>query len=81
MSDDLLSTVMPAPLHFDGHALVSWSDTDITIAIPWYMGLMFRTRKSSGVLLQAGAGEFSKINLLVSIGIYKRFVTYFAQKS
>uniref|UniRef100_A0A8C2GDI2 Cadherin EGF LAG seven-pass G-type receptor 1b n=1 Tax=Cyprinus carpio TaxID=7962 RepID=A0A8C2GDI2_CYPCA len=44
--------VMPAPLHFDGHALVSWSETDITIAIPWYMGLMFRTRKSTGVLLQ-----------------------------
>ncbi|KAK7121465.1 hypothetical protein R3I93_022530 [Phoxinus phoxinus] len=58
--------VMPAPLHFDGHALVSWSETDITIAIPWYMGLMFRTRKSTGVLLQASAGEFSKINLMVS---------------
>lgn len=58
--------VMPAPLHFDGHALVSWSDTDITIAIPWYMGLMFRTRKSTGVILQATAGEFSKINLMVT---------------
>ncbi|XP_067292429.1 cadherin EGF LAG seven-pass G-type receptor 1 [Pseudorasbora parva] len=58
--------VMPAPLHFDGHALVSWSETDITIAIPWYMGLMFRTRKSTGVLLQTTAGEFSKINLMVS---------------
>uniref|UniRef100_A0A672NJX6 Cadherin EGF LAG seven-pass G-type receptor 1-like n=1 Tax=Sinocyclocheilus grahami TaxID=75366 RepID=A0A672NJX6_SINGR len=45
--------VMPASLHFDGHALVSWTETDITIAIPWYMGLMFRTRKSTGVLLQA----------------------------
>ncbi|XP_051545772.1 cadherin EGF LAG seven-pass G-type receptor 1 [Myxocyprinus asiaticus] len=58
--------VMPAPLHFDGHALVSWSETDITIAIPWYMGLMFRTRKSTGVLLQGSAGEFSKINLMVN---------------
>jgi len=67
LSDGLLSTVMPAPLHFDGHALVSWSETDITIAIPWYMGLMFRTRKSIGVLLQASAGEFSKINLMVTI--------------
>uniref|UniRef100_A0A8C2GGK0 Cadherin EGF LAG seven-pass G-type receptor 1b n=1 Tax=Cyprinus carpio TaxID=7962 RepID=A0A8C2GGK0_CYPCA len=59
--------VMPAPLHFDGHALVSWSETDITIAIPWYMGLMFRTRKSTGVLLQASAGDFSKISLMVSL--------------
>ncbi|XP_059402797.1 cadherin EGF LAG seven-pass G-type receptor 1-like [Carassius carassius] len=58
--------VMPAPLNFDGHALVSWSETDITIAIPWYMGLMFRTRKSTGVLLQATAGEFSKISLMVN---------------
>uniref|UniRef100_A0A9J8CLR4 Cadherin EGF LAG seven-pass G-type receptor 1b n=1 Tax=Cyprinus carpio carpio TaxID=630221 RepID=A0A9J8CLR4_CYPCA len=58
--------VMPAPLHFDGHALVSWSETDITIAIPWYMGLMFRTRKSTGVLLQASAGDFSKISLMVN---------------
>ncbi|XP_073687546.1 cadherin EGF LAG seven-pass G-type receptor 1-like [Garra rufa] len=58
--------VMPAPLHFDGHALVSWSETDITIAIPWYMGLMFRTRKSTGVLLQASAGELSKISLMVN---------------
>ncbi|XP_026094789.1 cadherin EGF LAG seven-pass G-type receptor 1-like [Carassius auratus] len=58
--------VMPAPLNFDGHALVSWSETDITIAIPWYMGLMFRTRKSTGILLQASAGEFSKISLMVN---------------
>ncbi|XP_051548726.1 cadherin EGF LAG seven-pass G-type receptor 1-like isoform X2 [Myxocyprinus asiaticus] len=58
--------VMPAPLHFDGHALVSWSETDITIAIPWYMGLMFRTRKSTGILLQASAGEFSKISLMAN---------------
>ncbi|XP_073724829.1 cadherin EGF LAG seven-pass G-type receptor 1 [Misgurnus anguillicaudatus] len=58
--------VMPAPLHFDGHALVSWSETEITIAIPWYMSFMFRTRKSAGVLLQASAGESSKISLLVN---------------
>ncbi len=67
LSDGLRSSVMSAPLHFDGHALVSWSETDITIAIPWYMGLMFRTRKSTGVLLQASAGDFSKISLMVSI--------------
>ncbi|XP_076877652.1 cadherin EGF LAG seven-pass G-type receptor 1 isoform X2 [Brachyhypopomus gauderio] len=60
--------VMPSPLHFDGHAMVSWSDPDITIAIPWYVGLMFRTRKTGGVLLQAGAGEQSRFNLLVFLG-------------
>uniref|UniRef100_A0A8C1R4N8 Cadherin EGF LAG seven-pass G-type receptor 1b n=1 Tax=Cyprinus carpio TaxID=7962 RepID=A0A8C1R4N8_CYPCA len=59
--------VMPAPLHFDGHALVSWSETDITIAIPWYMGLMFRTRKSTGVLLQASAGEHLRFQVFLGV--------------
>uniref|UniRef100_A0A8C1A1G6 Cadherin EGF LAG seven-pass G-type receptor 1b n=1 Tax=Cyprinus carpio carpio TaxID=630221 RepID=A0A8C1A1G6_CYPCA len=73
--------VMPAPLHFDGHALVSWSETDITIAIPWYMGLMFRTRKSTGVLLQASAGEFSKISLMVFLGVRRVALLDFPQVS
>ncbi|XP_041965982.1 cadherin EGF LAG seven-pass G-type receptor 1 [Alosa sapidissima] len=58
--------VMPSPQHFDGHALVSWTDPDITIAVPWYMSLMFRTRKGTGTLVQANAGDFSKIVLLIS---------------
>uniref|UniRef100_A0AAR2M2I0 Cadherin EGF LAG seven-pass G-type receptor 1 n=2 Tax=Pygocentrus nattereri TaxID=42514 RepID=A0AAR2M2I0_PYGNA len=58
--------VMPSPLHFDGHAMVSWSDPDVTIAIPWYISLMFRTRKSTGTLLHAVAGELSKFSLIVS---------------
>ncbi|GAA6101335.1 cadherin EGF LAG seven-pass G-type receptor 1 [Tachysurus ichikawai] len=58
--------VMLSPLHFDGYALASWTDPDITITIPWYIGLMFRTRKSAGSLIQASAGELSKFSLLVS---------------
>ncbi|XP_035281502.1 cadherin EGF LAG seven-pass G-type receptor 1-like isoform X1 [Anguilla anguilla] len=57
--------VMPSPQHFNGHALVSWSDPDITIAVPWYLGLMFRTRQSSGALMQANAGASSQINILI----------------
>uniref|UniRef100_A0A8C2DCK2 Cadherin EGF LAG seven-pass G-type receptor 1 n=1 Tax=Cyprinus carpio TaxID=7962 RepID=A0A8C2DCK2_CYPCA len=38
--------VMPSPQHFDGRAIVSWNDPDITIAVPWYISLMFRTRQS-----------------------------------
>uniref|UniRef100_W5KPZ0 Cadherin EGF LAG seven-pass G-type receptor 1 n=1 Tax=Astyanax mexicanus TaxID=7994 RepID=W5KPZ0_ASTMX len=57
---------MTSPLHFDGNGMVSWSDPDITIAIPWYIGLMFRTRKNAGTLLQASAGELSRFNLLIS---------------
>ncbi|XP_060784124.1 cadherin EGF LAG seven-pass G-type receptor 1 isoform X2 [Neoarius graeffei] len=58
--------VMLSPLRFDGYALASWSEPDITITIPWYISLMFRTRKSAGTLLQASAGELSKFSLLVS---------------
>ncbi|KAF7668280.1 hypothetical protein LDENG_00021540 [Lucifuga dentata] len=58
--------VMPSPQFFDGQALVSWSDPDITIAVPWYMGLMFRTRQPAGTLLQANAGQSSTINLMVN---------------
>ncbi|XP_030628227.1 cadherin EGF LAG seven-pass G-type receptor 1 [Chanos chanos] len=56
---------MPSLQHFGGQAMVLWNDTDITIAVPWYIGLMFRTRQSSGTLMQANAGDASKINLLI----------------
>ncbi|XP_020781834.2 cadherin EGF LAG seven-pass G-type receptor 1 [Boleophthalmus pectinirostris] len=58
--------VMPSPQFFDGQALVSWTEPDITVAIPWYVGLMFRTRQSSGILLQANAGPASTINLMMA---------------
>uniref|UniRef100_A0A4W4H7M5 Cadherin EGF LAG seven-pass G-type receptor 1a n=1 Tax=Electrophorus electricus TaxID=8005 RepID=A0A4W4H7M5_ELEEL len=60
--------VMPSTLQFDGHAVVSWSDPDITIAIPWYVGLMFRTRESAGMLLQAGAGDSRHLHFQVFLG-------------
>lgn len=56
---------MPSPQFFDGQALVSWSDPDVTVAVPWYMGLMFRTRQPAGTLMQANAGPSSTINLMV----------------
>ncbi|XP_041110820.1 cadherin EGF LAG seven-pass G-type receptor 1 isoform X2 [Polyodon spathula] len=57
---------MPSPQHFEGHGMVSWSMPDITISVPWYIGLMFRTRKSNGMLMQANAGSSSKITILIS---------------
>ncbi|XP_072233193.1 cadherin EGF LAG seven-pass G-type receptor 1 isoform X2 [Leuresthes tenuis] len=57
---------MPSPQFFDGQALVSWSEPDITVAVPWYMGLMFRTRQPAGTLMQVNAGPSSSINLMVS---------------
>uniref|UniRef100_A0A3B5B7U1 Cadherin EGF LAG seven-pass G-type receptor 1 n=1 Tax=Stegastes partitus TaxID=144197 RepID=A0A3B5B7U1_9TELE len=59
--------VMPSPQFFDGQALVSWSDPDVTVAVPWYMGLMFRTRQPTGTLMQANAGPSSTINLMQQV--------------
>uniref|UniRef100_A0A8D3CGK1 Cadherin EGF LAG seven-pass G-type receptor 1a n=1 Tax=Scophthalmus maximus TaxID=52904 RepID=A0A8D3CGK1_SCOMX len=58
--------VMPSPQFFDGQALVSWTDPDITVAVPWYIGLMFRTRQPAGTLIQATVGPSSTINLMVT---------------
>ncbi|KAM3859079.1 cadherin EGF LAG seven-pass G-type receptor 1 [Diretmus argenteus] len=58
--------VMPSPQFFDGQAVVSWSELDVTIAVPWYMGLMFRTRQPAGTLMQANAGRSSTVSLMVS---------------
>uniref|UniRef100_H2MVT5 Cadherin EGF LAG seven-pass G-type receptor 1a n=1 Tax=Oryzias latipes TaxID=8090 RepID=H2MVT5_ORYLA len=55
---------MPSSQFFDGQALVSWTEPDITVAIPWYVGLMFRTRQSFGTLMQVNAGPSSTINLM-----------------
>ncbi|KAJ8249860.1 hypothetical protein COCON_G00230760 [Conger conger] len=56
---------MASPLLFDGRALVSWSDPDVTIGVPWYLGLMFRTRQGQGTLMQLNAGDASQISLLL----------------
>ncbi|KAG5267991.1 hypothetical protein AALO_G00228220 [Alosa alosa] len=58
--------VMLAPQYFDGQAMVMWTEPDVTVAVPWFMGLMFRTRHSTGTLMQANAGQASKINLLLN---------------
>ncbi|XP_006888184.1 PREDICTED: cadherin EGF LAG seven-pass G-type receptor 1 [Elephantulus edwardii] len=64
--------VMPHPQHFSGQSLVSWADLAITISVPWYLGLMFRTRKADGVLMEASAGVSSRL-LLQILGDYVQF--------
>uniref|UniRef100_A0A667YJH3 Cadherin EGF LAG seven-pass G-type receptor 2 n=1 Tax=Myripristis murdjan TaxID=586833 RepID=A0A667YJH3_9TELE len=55
--------VMPAPQQFSGGGLVWWREPDVTIGVPWYLSLMFRTRHATGSLLQANAGDSSRIHL------------------
>ncbi|XP_058164928.1 cadherin EGF LAG seven-pass G-type receptor 1 isoform X2 [Dasypus novemcinctus] len=54
---------MPHPQRFSGESIVSWSDLAITISVPWYLGLMFRTRQEGGVLVEAAAGAGCKLHL------------------
>ncbi|XP_077025300.1 cadherin EGF LAG seven-pass G-type receptor 1 [Tamandua tetradactyla] len=56
---------MPHPQRFGGESLVSWSDLAVTISVPWYLGLMFRTRQEAGVLLDATAGMGSRLHLQI----------------
>ncbi|XP_053440843.1 cadherin EGF LAG seven-pass G-type receptor 1 isoform X3 [Nycticebus coucang] len=56
---------MPHPQRFSGESIVSWSDLDITISVPWYLGLMFRTRKEDAVLMEATAGLSSRLHLQI----------------
>nr|XP_051684094.1 cadherin EGF LAG seven-pass G-type receptor 1 isoform X2 [Oryctolagus cuniculus] len=56
---------MPHPQRFSGESLVSWSEPDITISVPWYLGLMFRTRREDGVLVAATAGTSSRLRLQI----------------
>ncbi|KAM6137729.1 LOW QUALITY PROTEIN: cadherin EGF LAG seven-pass G-type receptor 1 [Pterocles gutturalis] len=66
---------MPSPQRFSGESIIIWSDLDITISVPWYIGLMFRTRKVNGMLMQANAGPTSKINIQI-LNNYVQFEVY-----
>ncbi|XP_072776286.1 cadherin EGF LAG seven-pass G-type receptor 1 isoform X6 [Taeniopygia guttata] len=66
---------MPSPQRFSGESIIIWSDLDITISVPWYIGLMFRTRKVNGMLMQANAGAASKINIQI-LNSYVQFEVY-----
>ncbi|XP_054703527.1 cadherin EGF LAG seven-pass G-type receptor 1 isoform X7 [Grus americana] len=66
---------MPSPQRFSGESILIWSDLDITISVPWYIGLMFRTRKVNGMLMQANAGAASKINIQI-LNNYVQFEVY-----
>uniref|UniRef100_A0A4W3HTH2 Cadherin EGF LAG seven-pass G-type receptor 1 n=1 Tax=Callorhinchus milii TaxID=7868 RepID=A0A4W3HTH2_CALMI len=57
---------MPNPQRFRGSSMISWDDLDITISVPWYIGLMFRTRRANGLLLQARANTPSKLNIQIT---------------
>uniref|UniRef100_A0A8I5NUN2 Cadherin EGF LAG seven-pass G-type receptor 1 n=1 Tax=Papio anubis TaxID=9555 RepID=A0A8I5NUN2_PAPAN len=57
---------MPHPQLFSGESVVSWSDLNVIISVPWYLGLMFRTRKEDSVLMEATSGGPTSFRLQVT---------------
>ncbi|XP_058856059.1 cadherin EGF LAG seven-pass G-type receptor 3-like isoform X1 [Acipenser ruthenus] len=56
------SHVMQHPHRFLGNSALWWDlKNEVTVSLPWYLGLMFRTRASEGVLLQAHAGQYTSM--------------------
>ncbi|XP_017706232.1 PREDICTED: cadherin EGF LAG seven-pass G-type receptor 1 [Rhinopithecus bieti] len=56
---------MPHPQLFSGESVVSWSDLNVIISVPWYLGLMFRTRKGDSVLMEATSGGPTSFRLQI----------------
>lgn len=61
-----MSAAMPHPQLFSGESVVSWSDLNVIISVPWYLGLMFRTRKEDSVLMEATSGGPTSFRLQVT---------------
>uniref|UniRef100_A0A8C5FWR0 Cadherin EGF LAG seven-pass G-type receptor 1 n=1 Tax=Gadus morhua TaxID=8049 RepID=A0A8C5FWR0_GADMO len=55
--------VMPSPHSFPGGAVLWWADPGVTVSLPWFLGLMFRTRRPSGTLVHTAAGGASALQL------------------
>eukprot|EP00062_Callorhinchus_milii_P009585 gi/632953584/ref/XP_007892498.1/ PREDICTED: cadherin EGF LAG seven-pass G-type receptor 2 [Callorhinchus milii] len=60
--------VMASPQRFLGNSLASWNNLLNTITLPWYIGLMFRTRLATGILIRVDAGQFSTVSIQLSEG-------------
>ncbi|XP_069833172.1 cadherin EGF LAG seven-pass G-type receptor 1 isoform X2 [Dendropsophus ebraccatus] len=67
--------VMPFPQRFQGDGIVMWPELDVTVSVPWFIGMMFRTRQASGILMQANAGSSTKINIQI-LNSYLDFEVY-----
>ncbi|XP_073429603.1 cadherin EGF LAG seven-pass G-type receptor 1 isoform X2 [Dendrobates tinctorius] len=67
--------VMPFPQRFQGNGIVIWPELDVTVSVPWFIGIMFRTRQPSGMLMQINAGSSTRINIQL-LNSYLDFEVY-----
>ncbi|XP_053752974.1 cadherin EGF LAG seven-pass G-type receptor 3 isoform X5 [Panthera pardus] len=67
---------MAHPHHFRGNGTLSWDfGNDMTVSVPWYLGLAFRTRATQGVLMQVQAGPHSTFLCQLDRGLLSVTVT------
>ncbi|XP_043443286.1 LOW QUALITY PROTEIN: cadherin EGF LAG seven-pass G-type receptor 3 [Prionailurus bengalensis] len=67
---------MAHPHHFRGNGTLSWDfGNDMTVSVPWYLGLAFRTRATQGVLMQVQAGPHSTLLCQLDRGLLSVTVT------
>lgn len=63
-----VSAAMAHPYHFHGNGTLTWDfGNDMTVSVPWYLGLAFRTRATKGVLMQVQLGPHSVLLLQVCL--------------
>ncbi|MEJ1285826.1 hypothetical protein NN561_016823 [Cricetulus griseus] len=61
---------MAHPYHFHGNGTLTWDfGNDMTVSVPWYLGLAFRTRATKGVLMQVQLGPHSVLLLQLDRGL------------
>lgn len=71
----LMSSAMAHPYHFYGNGSLSWDfGNDVTVSVPWYLGLAFRTRATKGVLMQVQLGPHSVLLCQVCL-FFQSFTT------
>ncbi|EGV92128.1 Cadherin EGF LAG seven-pass G-type receptor 3 [Cricetulus griseus] len=59
---------MAHPYHFHGNGTLTWDfGNDMTVSVPWYLGLAFRTRATKGVLMQVQLGPHSVLLLQMTV--------------
>ncbi|KAM4821570.1 cadherin EGF LAG seven-pass G-type receptor 3 isoform 2-T2 [Thomomys bottae] len=64
------------PYHFHGNGTLTWEfGNDMTVSVPWYLGLAFRTRATQGVLMQVQVGPHSTLLCQLDRGLLSVTVT------
>ncbi|XP_075403418.1 cadherin EGF LAG seven-pass G-type receptor 3 [Tenrec ecaudatus] len=67
---------MTHPYRFHGNGTLTWDfGSDMTVSVPWYLGLAFRTRATQGVLMQVQAGPRSMLLCQLDRGLLSVTVT------